>query len=565
VTFAPRSVNPSLSGTITVASNASNSPSVQLSGAGTDALAVSPASLDFGNQAVGLPSAPRQITIANVGSVAAGIASIDFKDRPIPDYSVTTTCPLLPMTLASNTSCTAAVTFTPSAPTSGIVGQLTIRDNTPGGPHSVSLTGSGIQPHASVAPSASTFATLQPLGTTSAPQTVTLTNDGNGPLTVTAIASLGDFSQTTTCPMAPATLAAGANCTVAVAFQPTAGGTRTGSLQFSDDATNSPQTVSLTGTGLAASLSVSTTHLDFFDVVVGTTSAQQSVTLNNNGTVDITFSGVATHGDFAIVTSTSTCGASLSAGSSCVVALTFGPTATGTRSGDLTISSNAAGSPQVVTLTGNGVANGSIVPQSSSFPPESVGSSGAARTFAVRNTTDDALTVVSVQASNDFSVQSETCTSASLAPQQACSVVVQFAPAALGTRTGTLSVEYADGSIHEVLLSGYGSDAPIVSTAPSEVRFLSRTDPLVQHIAVTNLTPSQMAFGKAALGGLDPEQFSVVDDTCDSSLLQSQGSCSVTVMFTPSASGLQSAVLVIPYDGPDGQLVIPLVGMVTGK
>jgi hypothetical protein len=99
-----------------------------------------------------------------------------------------------------------------------------------------------------LSPSSLTFSN-QAVGTTSGPQVVTLTNTGSATLTISSIAANGDFAPISAC---TASLGAGSACTVSVAFTPTAGGTRTGTLTFTDSASGSPQTVSLTGTGLAA-------------------------------------------------------------------------------------------------------------------------------------------------------------------------------------------------------------------------------------------------------------------------------------------------------------------------
>jgi hypothetical protein len=106
-------------------------------------------------------------------------------------------------------------------------------------------------PGVSLSPSSLTFSS-QNLGTTSATQAVTLTNTGNATLSVTSIAltgaDSGDFAQTNTC---GSSVSAGANCQINVTFSPTAIGTRTGSVTITDNATGSPQTVSLTGTGMS--------------------------------------------------------------------------------------------------------------------------------------------------------------------------------------------------------------------------------------------------------------------------------------------------------------------------
>jgi Cep192 domain 4 len=89
------------------------------------------------------------------------------------------------------------------------------------------------------------------MGSASAPQTVTLTNSGNATLAISGIAlsgaNAGDFTQTNTC---GASVVAGTNCAIKATFTPTATGTRNASLHITDNATGSPHTISLTGTGV---------------------------------------------------------------------------------------------------------------------------------------------------------------------------------------------------------------------------------------------------------------------------------------------------------------------------
>ncbi len=103
-------------------------------------------------------------------------------------------------------------------------------------------------PVASLSPASLTFGN-ENIGTTSAAQTVTLSNTGNASLAVTKIATSGDFAETNNC---PASLAAATNCAIQVTFTPTVAGTRTGTLTVNDNASGSPQSVSLTGTGASS-------------------------------------------------------------------------------------------------------------------------------------------------------------------------------------------------------------------------------------------------------------------------------------------------------------------------
>ena len=216
--------------------------------------------------------------------------------------------------------------------------------------------GGGGSPAASLSPTSLTFAS-QTVGTTSAAQAVTLSNSGSAALSITGIAltgtNSGDFGQTNNC---GSSLAAGSSCAINVTFTPTATGTRSATLAVTDNASNSPQTASLTGAGVSSggtpTATLSRTSLTFGNQTVGTGSPAQSVTLSNSGSAALSISSFAVTGDFG---QTNNCGSSVAAGSSCTINVTFTPTAVGTRSGTLTITDNASNSPQTVSLTGTGV------------------------------------------------------------------------------------------------------------------------------------------------------------------------------------------------------------------
>jgi Abnormal spindle-like microcephaly-assoc'd, ASPM-SPD-2-Hydin len=157
--------------------------------------------------------------------------------------------------IAAGASCTVSVTFTPSvaaAESATLVITVMITDGglTSSQSFNVSLSGTGSNsaPGVGLAPTSLSFGG-QLLTTTSAAQTVTLTNTGTSSLTINSIAASGDFKETNTCGTLPATLAASANCTISVTFAPTAVGARTGTLTITDNAGGSPHTVPLTGTG----------------------------------------------------------------------------------------------------------------------------------------------------------------------------------------------------------------------------------------------------------------------------------------------------------------------------
>jgi hypothetical protein len=197
----------------------------------------------------------------------------------------------------------------------------------------------------------------QTLSVRSSPQTVTVINEGTAPLTITGIASSStDFAETDDC---IGTLDGGGHsCTMNITFTPSMAAAETDTITITDNAANSPQPFTLTGTGVTAGTQVTLapTSLSFGNQVISSVSAPQTVTITNTGTSTLYIMSISVSSNFQ---ETNTCGALLNVlnvGQSCTVSVTFAPTATGSLSGALSISDTATGSPQTVALSGIGTA-----------------------------------------------------------------------------------------------------------------------------------------------------------------------------------------------------------------
>lgn len=300
-----------------------------------------------------------------------------------------------------------------------------------------------LQPAASLSPTSLTFGN-QSVGTSSTPQTVTLFSNGTAPLHIAGISASGDFAESNNCRMG---VAAGSTCTISVTFVPSASGTRTGTLTVSDNSSNGPQTVSLTGMATSAGapvVSLSTSNLSFGSQPLDVTSPPQNVTLTNTGDSPMSVTGIAVGGpdpgDFA---QSNDCGTSVAMGASCTFSITFTPLASGSRSATLNITDNAGGSPQHVSLTGTGVGPMATLSTTSlSFGNQKVGTTSKARTIQLKNTGNATLTISSIAITGtnptDFA-QSNNCPN-SLAPGAHCNINVTFLPAATGTRKALVNV-----------------------------------------------------------------------------------------------------------------------------
>ncbi len=256
VQFVPQTAG-AKSATLSFTDSAAGSPqTVALAGTAQApaAIQITPSSLTFARQAVETKSAPQQITIANTGGTALAINGISLTGTNAGDFSQTNNCS---PSLAANASCLASVLFEPSAQGTRTA-SLTVADNGSGSPQQVALTGTGTQPDAEISSASINFGN-QAVGTASATATVTVTNPGNGPLVISGISLVGanasDFTETDNCTAtaAPDGIAAGGTCTIQVVFRPACGpvatANRTATLNLTDNAPGSPQSIALSGTG----------------------------------------------------------------------------------------------------------------------------------------------------------------------------------------------------------------------------------------------------------------------------------------------------------------------------
>ncbi|HXH48546.1 MAG TPA: alpha/beta fold hydrolase [Terriglobia bacterium] len=312
-----------------------------------------PTSITFAEQAVGTASAPESITLTNVGDASLSISGISLTGADPTDFSSSAdTCS--GATITPNGSCTVSVTFTPSA-IGTRTASLAITDNASTSPETVSLTGTGAGAVVTLSPLTLPFGD-QIENTPSASKQVTLTNTGNASLTITGVTISANFSQTNNC---GSNLAANSGCTIDVTFTPTTTGSLTGTLSVADNATDSPQTVSLTGTGITGTGGITTvtyspTTLNFTSQPVDSTSSGQVVTLTNTGSNPLTFTGFSIQGNFAVDPAGTTCDVSVpvAPGLPCSISVTYTPVALVSDSGTLSISDNAGNGTQTVTLTG---------------------------------------------------------------------------------------------------------------------------------------------------------------------------------------------------------------------
>jgi uncharacterized repeat protein (TIGR03803 family) len=201
---------------------------------------------------------------------------------------------------------------------------------------------------ANVSPAALSFGN-QAFDETSSAKTVTLKNIGTASLTLKGIAISGNFAiSANTCGSA---LPAGKTCKVSVTFTPKVLGLQSGTLSFTDTSIGSPQIEPLSGTGIEPATLTPASH-NYGNQAVRTTSAAKTFTLSNKQRVALTNITIAAKGDFAVTATT--CATSLASAGTCTINVTFKPTQTGTRTGQLSVNDSANNSPQASALTGTG-------------------------------------------------------------------------------------------------------------------------------------------------------------------------------------------------------------------
>jgi sugar lactone lactonase YvrE len=503
---------------------------------------LSSTNLTFGDQEVGTTSAAQVVTLSNTGNAALTIAGI----TPIGDFGQSNTCG---SQVVAGGNCTISVNFTPLAP--GIrSGYIAITDSASARPHMITLTGNGIGPALAFSAPGLAFGD-QFVGTPSAPHTVTLLNTGNELLTIASIAASGNFSQTNAC---GTSLLAGGNCSVTVVFTPTATGIRTGALTVADNALGSPHTLSLTGSGVSGIVNLAPASLAFADQRVGTTSAEQTVTLTNPASSPLLLSSMNVSSDFA---ATNTCGASVAAGTSCTISVTFRPSVAGACSGAVTITDSASGSPHTVSLSGTGMAPAAVLSSASlDLGNQRVGTTSTPQTVTLSNTGNMPLTITSITSSGDFT-QTNPCGD-SVAAGASCTISVTFTPTVLGDLSGTLTVaDDAPGSPHIVTLSGTG-------TAPAAVLSSASLDLGNQRVGTTS-TPQTVTLSNTGNAALLFTSITASGDfartnTCGDSVAAG-ASCTISVTFTPTVLGDRSGTLTVADDAPGSPHTVALNGV----
>ena len=406
-----------------------------------------------------------------------------------------------------------------------------------------------INPSAGLYPTTLTFAD-QLVGSTSATQTVTLTNAGTAKLTVGTITTTTDFTHPSkTC---TATLAAGSSCTISVAFAPKAAGALSGTLTVGTNGT-----VALSGTGIVPSASITPATYTFANQQVDTTSKVQTFTYSNTGLVSITVSSVTLSGAAAanyVIASDPCTGVTLSPAATCDVGVTFTPSAANKRVATLTVTDETGGAVKTTaSLSGMGVAATASLTGTAAFGNQQVGVTSAAQTLTYQNTGLGAISVnsaaLSGNAATDYVIATDTCTGTTLAASATCSIGVTFTPSAVGSRVASLTVTDSTGGAKAQSLSLNGTGiAPTISLGSGTYAYGAVTVATAATFTLTNSGTAPLVINTIAL--TTGTRFQVTGDTCLVGGSVSNGSsCTVIVTFTPSGTTTFADTLTIQGTG----------------
>jgi hypothetical protein len=424
---------------------------------------VSPPIVAFGSQESGTVSAPQVVSFINSSDFTADVNV--SKVVPSAGFTTSGVC----AKIAPGGSCPVTVSFAPST-TGNISGTLTATDDTPAANELAVLSGTATSAGLTISPSVLFFGS-QPLNTTSAPQTVAVSNSasssGSIPLAISIApnpaSNLADYTESDDCGTA---LAPGSSCTINVTFIAGFPGTFPVQMQVTD----ASHFVVLSGNVTGANTTTSSASvLAFTNQALGAPSSPQSITVTNATGVAINVASVNTTSQYTVSSDSCSTPGTIPVGGTCQVAVAFAPTLGGLVTGTLTVANDAVDGTLVIPLTGTGVLPVASVSGSSlDFGGNAVDQASQPKSVTVLNAgtvplTFSAITISGTNAS-DFSSQSgTTCTTAAaLAVGASCSVAVVFTPSAGGARSATLSIaDFSSNSPHQVALTGSGTDFSI--------------------------------------------------------------------------------------------------------
>jgi len=418
------------------------------------------------------------------------------------------------------------------------------------------LNGTGTEAGLSVTPTSFNFGSIVEGQTKS--QSFTLKNTGTAYVTIAQIAANGSgfsvFGLAT-----PATLAAGQSATFNALFAPGAAGNLSGSVVITSNTPNSPNTVPLSGTGTAASVTLSSnpTSVSFSGVTVGS-SGSKAVTIANTGNTALTISQVSVNAkDFSATGITTPY--TLNAGQSAALNVSFKPGTSEQISGNITVTSSQ-GASVVIPVSGGGVqAALTATPSSVSFGNVTVGAP-ISQTIQLTNSGTAVLTISLVSATGTGYSTSALALPLSLNPNQSTTFNVQFAPASTGSASGSVSiVSNALNSPSVIGLSASGvASTQVLSFSTSSLSFgsVNTGASATQSVTVTNTGNADVTVSSISAAGTG---FSLSGAGTPATLAPTQ-SLTFNVVFSPTAAGNAIGTVTVTSNASGSPAKISLSG-----
>jgi hypothetical protein len=418
---------------------------VFLGGTGSSsAISSSVSAVQFGTQFAGTPGVGRIVNLTNTTPYPATATGISASAG----FAQTNNCT---SALTSHASCRVSVTFAPTG-NQEATGTLSVGSYGPGGTQNINLYGTGFSPgDLTVSPPALSFP-LDYLGNKES-AIITVTNTSQNTISITSIKASVPFLETNNC---PTSLGSTASCQVTVSYQPKQTLPVSGTVQVAFSGSGSPQLVGLTGTAQTIVQFVPGT-VQFGAHPVNMSGPATQVFIDNNGTTTVTLSAVSLQGSDYSITSNS-CGTALARNTGCILELQFTPSATGVRTGTLSVKPSDSSTPITASLEGTGISNGSgtLSPATLNLGSVTVGATSKAKNITLKNAGTGALTLSGISVSPSFFGQTNTC-GPSLVAGASCTISVTFSPILKGMLAGSLAVQDdGAGSPHTITLSGIG-------------------------------------------------------------------------------------------------------------
>jgi len=545
VTFSPLAIGQRVATLVVTSTNAvPTTATVALTGTGVPLyqFVATPGSVTFVPTQVQTTSAPQLVTIQNQSRQKLLGISYSISGP----YTLATSPSPCTSSLVAGGTCQLLVSFSPTA-SGDQPGSITVSSTSAGGgPLLIPLDGSGLAVY-QIATAPSQFAFGSSIVGTPAPtQTLTVSNTTGVVLNGLTLTLNGNPDFQLTQNLCGPTLAIGASCTTAIAFNPATTGNRTAILSVTSTTSQVvPATVPIFGTGLpSGNLVANPATVGFGSVTLTQTSAPQSATIINQGAA-LTGIQLTVAGDYSLTSNT--CGTQIAANSTCTVTFTFSPSLPGTRVGSLTVAaSNAGYVPLVIGLTGTGLPNAglTVAPSQLAFGAVNVGANSAPQQLTITNPGSGALTALAIGVAAPYNLGSGTC-SQTLLGGASCSIPVTFSPNTAGPLNATLTVSSSSLGVASlnVPLTGTGLLPPSLSLSPTQLSFAGTTVGLAspgQIITITNPGSSPVAGMQVQLTG----DFASTASSCTASL-PALGSCAVQVAFKPTVSGGRQGFLIV--------------------